>query len=141
MSSSATLSKNKIHKANPMSQPIVFISRNKIKAGKADQFRNHYQAGVPAIIAGKAGTSVQLAYENEETAEITMIRIFPNADALDQQIQGADERSKETYQLIEPISIEIFGMPNAATLEKMKKIAGPEVTMIIRPNYIGGFIR
>ncbi|MFN2197267.1 MAG: hypothetical protein ACK2UW_14195 [Anaerolineales bacterium] len=124
-----------------MSQPIVFISRNKIKAGKAEEFRKHYQAGVPAIIAGKAGTLAQLAYENEDCSEIIIVRIFPNADALEQQIIGADERSRAVYQLIVPVSIEIFGAPNAATLEKMQQIVGPEVTMMISPDYIGGFIR
>jgi hypothetical protein len=124
-----------------MSQPIVFMSRNKIKPGKADEFSKYYQDSIPPILAGKAGTLVQLAYVNEGTAEVTIVRLFPDADALDLQIKGADERSKKTYDLIEPIRIEIFGTPNPATLEKMEKIAGSDVTLIISPNYIGGFIR
>jgi hypothetical protein len=124
-----------------MSEPIVFISRNRIKAGKTDEFREHYRVSIPIIKAGKPGTVVQLAYENEGTAEVTIVRLFPNADALDIQIQGAEERSKKTYELIEPTSIEIFGTPNPATLEKMKKIAGSSVDVKIHPKYIGGFIR
>ncbi len=124
-----------------MSEPIVFISRNKIKEGKIDEFRKHYQDSIPPIMAGKPGTLTQLAYENEDASEVTIVRLFPNADALDQQIQGADERSKKTYEFIEPISIEIFGTPNPATLEKMKKIAGSGVVVEIHPHYIGGFVR
>ena len=124
-----------------MSEPIVFISRNKIKEGKTDEFRNHYRNSVPPIIAGKLDTLAQLAYENEEATEVTIVRLFPSADALDLQIQGADERSKKTYELIEPISIEIFGIPNPSTLEKMKKIAGSGVMVSISPRYIDGFIR
>jgi hypothetical protein len=124
-----------------MSEPIVFISRNRIKEGKADEFRMHYQQSIQPIFGGKPGTIAQLAYENEESAEVTIIRLFPSADALDQQIQGADERSKSTYEFIEPIGIEIFGAPNPATLEKMKKIAGPGVALSISPVYTGGFIR
>jgi len=124
-----------------MSEPIVFISRNKIRQGKTDEFRKHYQASIPPTLATKTGTLAQLAYEDEDTAEFTVVRIFPNAEALDLQIQGADERSKKTYELIEPISIEIFGTPNPATLEMMKKIAGSSVTVKISPNYMGGFIR
>lgn len=124
-----------------MSEPIVFISRNKIKEGKTDEFRNHYRNSVPPIIAGKPDTLAQLAYENEEATEVTIVRLFPSADALDLQIQGADERSKKTYELIEPISIEIFGIPNPSTLEKMKKIAGSGVMASISPRYIDGFIR
>jgi hypothetical protein len=124
-----------------MSEPLVFISRIKIKEGKTDEFRKHYQNSIPPIMAGKPGTLVQLAYENEESTEVTIVRLFPSASALDLQIQGADERSKKTYEFIEPISIEIFGIPNPATLEKMKIIAGSGVVVSISPNYLGGFIR
>jgi hypothetical protein len=124
-----------------MSEPIVFISRNKVKEGKIDEFRKHYRDSIPPIVADKPGTLAQLTYENEEASEVTIVRLFPSADALDLQIQGADERSKKTYQFIEPISIEIFGIPNPATLEMMKKIAGSGVIVRISPNYLGGFIR
>jgi len=124
-----------------MTDPIVFISRNKIKEGRVVEFLQHYRDSIPPIMATKTGTLAQLAYENEEATEFTIVRLFPNADALDLQIQGADERSKKTYEYIEPISIEIFGTPNPATLEKMKKIAGSGVAVMISPNYAGGFIR
>ncbi len=124
-----------------MSEPIVFISRNKIKEGKADEFRAHYQDSIPPIMASKPGTLAQLAYGNEGVTEVTVVRLFPSADALDHQIQGADERSKKTYEFIEPISIEIFGAPSPATLERMKKIAGSGVSVKISPSYLGGFIR
>ena len=124
-----------------MSEPIVFVSRNKIREGKVGEFRRHYQDSIQPIFDGKADTHAQLGYENEEGTEFTVIRVFPNADALDQQIQDADERSKKTYDYIEPTAIEIFGMPNPATLEKMKKIAGTEINVSISPNYSGGFIR
>jgi hypothetical protein len=124
-----------------MSEPIVFISRNKIKEGKADECRKHYQDSIQPIFDGKPATFAQLGYENEEVTEFTVVRIFPNADALDLQIQGADERSKKTYEFIEPIGIEIFGTPNPATLERMKKIAGSGITVGIYPYYAGGFIR
>jgi hypothetical protein len=124
-----------------VSQPIVFISRNKIKEGQADEFRKHYQGSIPPIMAGKTGTLAQLAYENEETAEVTIVRFFADADALDLQIEGADKRSKKTYELIEPIGVEIFGTPNPGTLEMLKKVVGPGVAVSISPHYMGGFIR
>lgn len=124
-----------------MSEPIVFISRNKIKEGKANEFRKHYRESIPPTMAGKPGTVVQLAYENEEATEVTIVRLFPSAEALDLQIQGADERSKKTYEFIEPIGIEIFGVPSPSTLERMKKVAGSGVVVKISPHYIDGFIR
>lgn len=124
-----------------MSEPIVFISRNRIKEGKAEEFREHYRDSIPPIMADKPGTLVQLAYENEEVDEVIVVRIFPSAEAFDLQIQGADERSKKTYEFIEPIGIEIFGAPSLSTLENMKKIAGSGVMVSISPHYTGGFMR
>jgi hypothetical protein len=81
--------------AEPMTEPIVFISRNRIKEGKINEFRNHYLDRIPAIFDEKPGTLAQLAYLNEETTEVIIIRLFPNTEALDFQIQGADERLKK----------------------------------------------
>lgn len=124
-----------------MSEPIVFISRNKIKEGKTDEFRKHYRDSIQPIMADKPGTLAQLAYENEEGTEVTIVRLFPSAEALDLQIQGANDRSKKTYEYIEPIGVEIFGTPNPATLENMKKIAGSGDIVSISPHYMNGFIR
>jgi len=52
------------------------------------------------------------------------VRVFSNADALAAQLQGADERSKKTYEFIEPTSVEIYGTPSDYALEMMKKVAG-----------------
>ena len=125
----------------PIAEPIVFITRNRIKEGKAEVFRKHYRDSIQSIVDGKNGTLAQLCYENQEGTEVTVIRFFPNGDALDQQIQGAEERSKKTYEYIEPTAIEIFGKPNPSTLEMMKKIAGSRISVSINPYYSGGFIR
>ena len=124
-----------------MNDPIVFISRNQIKAGILDEFRKHYHDSIPPIEAGKPGTLAQLAYFNEESSQVDIVRFFPNPQALDHQIDGADERSKITYQFIEPISVEIYGTPSEVTVERMKKISGSGIAVRITPNFIGGFIR
>ena len=124
-----------------MTEPIVFISRNRIKEGKVDEFRKHYQASVPPIIANKPGTLVQLAYESEDLTEVTIVRLFPGADEMDSHLHGASERSKKAYEFIEPLSIEIYGTPNSDTLDVLKKIAGSGIRVRVNPRYIGGFIR
>jgi len=124
-----------------MTDAIVFISRNKIMEGKADEFRKHYRQSVPRIEAGKPGTLMQLAYENEDSTEVTIVRLFPGADAMDAHLKGANERSKRAYEFIEPVSIEIFGTPSSDTLDILKDIAGSGVSVSLIPRYIGGFIR
>ena len=124
-----------------MTDPVVFISRNRVKDGLLEDFKKHYQESIPLTQAGKPGTLVQLAYVDEDAAEIVIVRVFPNAEALDLQLQGADERSKSAYKFIEPTRIEIYGTPNAYALEMMKKVAGAGIEVSIAPRFIGGFIR
>jgi len=124
-----------------MSEPIVFISRNRVKEGMLADFKKHYYDSIPLIEASKLDTLVQLAYVNEDDSEVDIVRLFPNAEGLDLQLQGADQRSKVTYQFIEPTSIEIYGTPNNYAMEMMKKVAGSGIKVSIKPQFIGGFIR
>ncbi len=124
-----------------MTDPIVFISRNRIIEGKIDEFRVHYRTSIPPIVANKPGTLVQLAYENEVTSEVTIVRLFPDADAMDIHLQGASDRSKRAYEFIEPVSIEIYGTPSSTALQLLKEIAGSGISVSVNPRYIGGFIR
>jgi quinol monooxygenase YgiN len=124
-----------------MTDPIVFISRNRVKEGMIDDFRKHYRDSVPSIEADKPGTLVQLAYVNDDATEVAVVRLFPNAEAMDLHLQGADERSKAAYLFIEPTSIEIYGTPGSYAMEMMKKIAGSGIDVSINPQFIGGFIR
>ena len=124
-----------------MSEPIVFISHNRVMEGMLADFKKHYYGSIPPIEASKPDTLVQLAYVNEDDSEVDIVRLFLNAEGLDLQLQGADQRSKVTYQFIEPTSIEIYGTPNNYAMEMMKKVAGSGIKVSINPQYIGGFIR
>jgi hypothetical protein len=124
-----------------MTDPIVFISRNRVKEGMLDDFRKRYADSVPLTEVNKPGTLGQLAYVNEDVAEVTIVRVFPSAEAMDLQLQGADERSKAPYKFIEPTGVEIYGTPNNYAMEMMKKVAGSGIDVRISPQFIGGFIR
>ena len=124
-----------------MTDPITFISRNRVKEGMFDAFRKHYGTSVPLIESERSGTLVQLAYVDEEATAVAIVRLFPNAEAMDLHLQGADVRSKAAYEFIEPVSIEIYGTPSRSAMDMMKKVAGSGVDVSINPQFIGGFIR
>jgi hypothetical protein len=124
-----------------MTDPVVFIIRHRVKRGMFEVFRNHYQNSIPLAKTSKPGTMIQLAYINDGASEVDVIRVFPNAEGLDRQLHGADQRTKTTYQFIEPTSIEIYGTPTHFSLEMMKKVAGSDVKVSVKPQFIGGFIR
>lgn len=124
-----------------MGDPILFISRNRVREGMLEAFERHYQASVPHTEAEKPGTLVQVAYVSEDAAQVDIIRLFRSSEEMDLQLQGADERSKATYRYIEPTSIEIYGSPSGYALEMMAKVAGRGIDVSVFPRFIGGFVR
>jgi quinol monooxygenase YgiN len=124
-----------------MSEPIVFISRNRVKEGKLDDFKVAYQAGAERLRREKPGTVAFLAYASEDGAEVTIIHVFPDADAMDRHMEGVAERSKEAYQFIGSAGFEIYGRPNDDVLQMMKQLASPVLPVTVRPQSLGGYLR
>lgn len=124
-----------------MSEPIVFISRNKVKEGKLEEFKRFYRAGAELLEAEKPGTVAFLAYVSDDGAEVSIVHVFPDADAMDRHMQGAAERAKEAYQFIESAGIDIYGTPNEGVLQMMKQIAGSGLPVSVRRRHLGGYLR
>ena len=124
-----------------MAEPIVFIACFRVRQGRLDEFRKHYMESLPSVQAGKPGTLAQVAYENEDGSEVMVVRLFPDAEAMDAQLQGSGERSQKTYEFVEPLRMEICGTPGASTLEMMNRLAEKGIAVSVNPRFIGGFIR
>jgi hypothetical protein len=106
-----------------------------------EAFETHYRESIPPVEADKPGTLVQLAFVNADVTAVDIVRVFSSAEGMDAQLRGADQRSKATYQYIEPTSIEVYGAPSNFALEMIKKVAGSGIAVSIYPQFIGGFIR
>jgi hypothetical protein len=126
----------------PMSEPIVFISTHRIKQGKLDDFKQLSREITPLLEAGKPQTVFFQAYLNEKGNEVTIVHVFPDADAMDLHFQGADERSEKAYEFIEPHHFEIYGMPSEQVLSGMRQQATRSGSdLIVKPQPLFGFIR
>lgn len=124
-----------------MSEPIVFISRNRVKAGKLDGFKQFYREGAELLRQEKPGTVAFLAYVNDDGTEVTIVHLFPSADAMDLHVEGAAERSKKAYEFLQPASLEICGTPSDQVLSMMRQTAGSGVALSVSPEHLGGFLR
>ena len=67
-----------------MTEPIVFISRNRLVAGKRAEWAAAYAAAVAMIGSGKPGTAVFAAYLDESGSLVSVIHVFPDAAAMTQ---------------------------------------------------------
>ena len=124
-----------------MSEPIVFISHFKVKEGKLDGLKQHSRKMMELIKAEKPGTVVFLQYLNEEGTELSIIHVFPDADAFDRHGEGVAERAKAALEFIERSRIEIYGTPSDQALAMLRPPDGSEITFNHMPQLNVGYIR
>lgn len=124
-----------------ISEPIVFITHHRIKEGKLEAFRKFNQEGFQLIQEQKPATLVLLAYAGADGSEVSFVHIFPDAEAMDLHFQGVDERANKAYEFIQPMRMEIYGLPNDRVLASMKQIAESGVSVRIDTDFLGGFLR
>jgi hypothetical protein len=61
---------------------------------------------------------------------------------MDLHFEGADERARAAYEVLEPEGWEIYGTPSDQVLESMRQAAASAgVPLIVEPDYAGGFLR
>ena len=124
-----------------MSEPIIFISNQRVKEGKLEGYKHYYRQVAEQAKAHKPGTIAHIAYHNEEGTELSIIHIFPDAEAMELHMKGVDELAKKAFEYVEILSFEIYGKPTETVLEGMMQIVGSGITVNIRPQLIGGYIR
>lgn len=123
-----------------MSEPIVFISHFKLKEGKLDDLNQLHKKVTEQIRTNKPGTIVFLHCLNEDGTELRIIHVFPDADAFDKHVEGVDERAKAAFELVEPTSREIYGIPGDRVLEMLRPPDGSEIAFNSLPQPMGGYI-
>jgi hypothetical protein len=124
-----------------MSEPIVFISNQRVKEGMLEGYKHYYRQVAEQAKANKPGTVAHLAYLNEEGSELSIIHIFPDAASMELHMKGVDELAKKAFEYVEILSFEIYGKPSDTVLESMMQIVGSGIALDIRPQRIGGYIR
>lgn len=120
-----------------MSNPIVLISTHTIKESKLDAFKERNKF----LKENKPGTIAFLTYLNEDETEVSLVHIFPDAEAMELHMQGLAERAKDSNEFLEFRRHEINGEPSNKVLQMMKPASGSGVTVSVRPENVSSYIR
>jgi quinol monooxygenase YgiN len=123
-----------------MPNPIIFISHNKIKAGKFEALEAFNQEAMEMIKAEKPRTQFMYAYLSADNSMISFVHMFADVEALDLHMQGAGERAEKAYEYIEPAGMEIYGAPSDGVLEAFRRIEASWIPVRFNLTSLGGFI-
>lgn len=125
-----------------MSTPIVFISHFRIKQGDPDAFRDLVRRGTARLETDKPRTALFLACLDEGAARVSFVHGFADAESMDVHFEGADERAKAAYEVLEPEGWELYGSPSDAAVETLRQsAASARVPLHVYPEYVAGFVR
>jgi hypothetical protein len=123
-----------------MPEPIVFISHFEVKEGKVEAWKDRAREAAASLGAEKPRTVAFLQYL--DGTALSIVHVFPDAESMDAHVEGAAERARAAYELIEPRGWEIYGKPSDGVLEMMRASAeSANVPLALHPVHVGGFLR
>lgn len=91
-----------------MSEPIVFVSNQRINSGKLDYYKQLYRHSVKLIEKNKPGPVAHLAYVNDEGTEASILHMIPDTESMEMHMVGVDELAKKAFEFMEIVSFEIY---------------------------------
>ena len=126
-----------------MAEPIVFISRWRIREGKRAEFEAMYARGVELIGSSKPRTALFAAYLDEAGEELRIVHAVPDAAAMTDHFEGSEGSSASVADMMELLGFEVYGAAPAAAVDQMRReaAAAPRAELTLLPRAIGGYLR
>jgi quinol monooxygenase YgiN len=125
-----------------MSEPVAFVSHFAVKPGKGDALARIFGESSTRLKEEKPRTLGFLAYSDETGTQVSFLHVFADAESMDLHFQGAEERSRDAYEYLEPKGWELYGRPSQEALESLRRAASSAgVTLSVEADYLGGFLR
>jgi len=125
-----------------MLDPIIFVSHFTIRSGKLGQLKQLANEVTRRLELDKPRTVLYLIYFDRDGTQASFLHLFADPEAMDLHFDGAQERSREALEFMDPNGWEIYGQPSDAALEAIRQAAtSAGVPLTIQPEYIAGFVR
>jgi hypothetical protein len=125
-----------------VTEPIIFISRNRIIRDRSDDVAAAFGGAVRDIGSTKPRTALFAAYLDERGGMLSVVHAFADAAAMAEHFEGSAERSQASSGLIALAGFEVFGDAPATAIDQLKEEAtrrGAVLDLHLRA--IGGFMR
>jgi quinol monooxygenase YgiN len=124
-----------------MFAPIVFISHFKVKDGKLKELRAHSQKATELLDAQKPGTVAYLLFLSQDGTELSIVHVFPDAEAFDRHVEGVAERFRAALEFIVPTRRELYGTPSDSARALLEPPEGSAISLTVIPQPMTGYMR
>lgn len=124
-----------------MSDPIVYISRWRIKEGRTGDFEAMVREATPRLEAAKPRTLGFMQFLDDDGRGLTIIHVFADAEGFEAHLEGSGTRAQAAYELIEPVGFEMYGTPTDASWDAFRDILQAGHPFLRQPRFLAGFLR
>jgi hypothetical protein len=82
-------------------------------------------------------------YVDADGTEVAVVQVHPDADSMAFHLETIAERAASAYAdtIQATTSIQVFGTPDAAVVDLLRRQAGAGVPLSVKPYHLGGFTR
>ena len=126
-----------------MTEPILFISRWRIRQGERTAFEAMFGQVLGLIATTKPRTALFAAYVNEADEELRIVHAFPDAAAMTDHLEGSQNRSESVQRVIEFLGFEVYGDAPEVAVDQLRRetASGGGAELTLFANAIGGYLR
>jgi hypothetical protein len=123
-----------------MPEPIIFIAHQKVKQGKAAEYKKAYQEVGTWMEENKPRTAAHIAYISEDGTQASVVHIFPDIEAMEKHMQSLDNIGAKAFTLMEIVGFDVYGTPSRMVMDSMSKMV-PGAKITLKTQSAGGYIR
>lgn len=119
-----------------MSVPIVFITTFQIENGALDKFKEAVRKSTDFLEANGPQLMAEVCIdENEMRAH--GVQVHRDSESILTHWELADPYMREVMQYITTTRVDIYGQPNEAVVEGMKRLASQGAVITVTPLFAG----
>jgi hypothetical protein len=126
-----------------MTSPFIFIATNRLKQGKLEGEKKRLPQLIDFIQVNEPRLIEFNEYANEEGTEVAVVQVQPDADSMVFHMELIAERAASAYAdtIDATTNIQVFGTPSRTVTDMLRRQAGADVPLSVKPHHLGGFTR
>ena len=122
-----------------MSEPIVFITTFQIQDGALEKFKEAVEKSMVFLEANGPQLIAEVCIDDADM-RAHGIQVHRDSESILTTWQLADEHMRSVMQYTTTTRVEIYGQPNEAVMEGMRRFAGQGTDLTVTPRF-AGFVR
>ncbi len=125
-----------------MSTPFVYVGTWTIKPGKLEAAKKWLAEHADLIETNEPRLVAFHVYFDEEGTTASVVQVHPDSASMEFHMELISKHMEDAFEIIDTILSEQYFGPMSDELAKtLAQWETPEVTVIKRPDYVGGFTR